>query len=32
MIRLRACWVCEHERRRWLGWMMAGLLTAVLYE
>ena len=23
---------CEHERRRWAGWLMAGSLTAVLYE
>jgi len=23
---------CEHERRRWAGWWMAGSLTAVLYE
>ena len=24
--------ICEHERRRWAGWLMAGSLTAVLYE
>ena len=23
---------CEHERRRWAGWLMAGSPTAVLYE